>query len=211
MRQLIKSKANSTSKRYLQEISKFISWGCSFEVQPKPPLSVALCVTYLSHRYNESGSYALLVLSHDALKWYHSFLPTVHVKPLDSQVCSNLQESAKRRKPPIIRKSPVSPDIIRAFVHKKANPSANLKNLRLACLCTLGFAGFFRFDELSSIAPAHFEFSATFLKVFVPRAKNDVYREGNYAYIKRLNSEFCPVNILERHMHATNIANLQIY
>ena len=162
-------------------------------------MSVTLFVTYLSHRYNESGSYASLVLSHAALKWHHSFLPTVHVNPLDSQVCSNLLESAKRRKPPTIRKGPVSPDIIKAIVHENANPSANLKNPRLACLCTLGFAGFFRFDELSSIAPAHFEFSATFLKVFVPRAKNDVYREGNYVYIKRLNCEFCSVRILERY------------
>ena len=98
---------------------------------------------------------------------------------LDSQACSNLLKSAKRHKQLIMRKIPFSPDIIKAIIQRYVNPSANLKYLRLACLRTLGFAGFFRIDELISIAPAHLETSATFLKVFVLRAKNDVYREGN--------------------------------
>ena len=46
------------------------------------------------------------------------------------------------------------------------------------------------------------------MKEFVPRAKNDVYREGNYVYIKWLNSEFCPVKILERYMHAASIVDI---
>ena len=36
------------------------------------------------------------------------------------------------------------------------------------------------------------------LRVFVPRAKNDVYREGNKVYIKGLFSKYCPVALLER-------------
>ena len=36
--------------------------------------------------------------------------------------------------------------------------------------------------------------------MFVPRAKNDVYREGNKVYIKRLFNKFCPVALLERYI-----------
>jgi len=36
--------------------------------------------------------------------------------------------------------------------------------------------------------------------VFVPRAKNDVYRDRNYVYIKRLGNKYCPVALLERYM-----------
>ena len=32
--------------------------------------------------------------------------------------------------------------------------------------------------------------------MFVPRAKNDVYREGNKVYIKRLVNKYCPVALL---------------
>ena len=33
--------------------------------------------------------------------------------------------------------------------------------------------------------------------MFVPRSKNDVYRDGNYVYIKRLGNKYCPVALLE--------------
>ena len=75
--------------------------------------------------------------------------------------------------------------MIKSIVDQYGSPSANLKDLRLACLCSLGFAGFFRFNELSNILLCHLEFFPEYTsKVFVPRAKNDVYREGNYVYIK---------------------------
>ena len=75
--------------------------------------------------------------------------------------------------------------------------------IRVACICSLGFAGFFRYDELSNIAPANF--FPDHLRVFVPRAKNDIYRVGNYVYIKRLTSVYCPVALLERYISMGNI------
>ena len=33
-----------------------------------------------------------------------------------------------------------------------------LRTLRVPCICSLGFAEFFRYDELSSIAPVHLRF-----------------------------------------------------
>ena len=36
--------------------------------------------------------------------------------------------------------------------------------------------------------------------MFVPRAKNDVYRDGNKVYIKRLFNKCCPVALLERYI-----------
>ena len=77
--------------------------------------------------------------------------------------------------------------------------------MRVACICSLGFAGFFRYDELSNIVPAHLEFFPDHLRVFVPRAKNDIYREGNYLYIKRLTNVYCPVALLERYISMGNI------
>ena len=76
--------------------------------------------------------------------------------------------------------------MIKAIIDKYAGPSASLQDLRLACLCSTAFTGFFRYNEICNIQPAHLEFSSEYLKIFVPRAKNDVYREGNYVYIKRL-------------------------
>ena len=62
------------------------------------------------------------------------------------------------------------------------------------------FDGFLCYDEFSSILLSHLEFLPDHLCVFVPRAKNDVYREGNKVYIKRLFSKYCPVALLERYI-----------
>ena len=91
-------------------------------------------------------------------------------------------------------------DVIRRIIDKYAGPSANFEGLRLACICSLGFARFFRYDELSNIAPVHLKFWPEYMRVFVPRARSDIYREGNYVYVKRLGNNYCPVALLERYM-----------
>ena len=50
------------------------------------------------------------------------------------------------------------------------------------------------------MSPTHLEFFPDYLRSFVPKAKNDVYREGNYVYIQRLNNQYCPVTNLERYI-----------
>ena len=51
-------------------------------------------------------------------------------------------------------------------------------------MCSLGFPGFFHHDEFSSILLNHLEFLPDHLCVFVPCAKNDVYRQENKVYIE---------------------------
>ena len=63
----------------------------------------------------------------------------------------------------------------------------------------------FRHDELSNIAPVHLEFFPDHLRVFVPKAKTDIYREGNYVYIKRLTSEYRPVTLFETYLSMCNV------
>ena len=95
--------------------------------------------------------------------------------------------------------------IIKSIIDKFAGPSTSLKVVRVACICSLGYAGFFRYDEFSNIAPEHLGFFPDHLRVFVPRAKNDIYREGNYVYIKRLTSKYFPVALLERYISIGNV------
>ena len=138
---LLKSKADSTTKRYKKEILKFIEY-CNFSgVRPVPPFPVAFIVAYLFKVYKSSSSYASLVMTHAALRWFHSFGLSNGANPLDSSICHNLLEAARRDKPVSVKKAPLSAEIINKF----AGPSANLKDIRVACICSLGFAGFFFF------------------------------------------------------------------
>lgn len=177
----MKSRADSTVTRYLKEIQKFITGCKSHNISVKLPFSVSVVSVYMARVYKVSKSYASLVLVHAALKWSHSFIPDDVQNPLESSNCHNVLEAAKRSKSsPIVNKLPISPEIIRKIVSKFASRNAHLRDLRLACLCALDFAGLFRYSELSSILPLHLEFYTDFVRIFVPQDKNDAYMEGNY-------------------------------
>ena len=45
-----------------------------------------------------------------------------------------------------MKKKPITTDIIRGISHIHYKKDANLKNLRIAALCSLAFAGFFGYD-----------------------------------------------------------------
>ena len=50
--------------------------------------------------------------------------------------------------------------------------------------------------------------------MFVPGAKNDVYREGNKVYVERLYNKFCPVAHLEWYILMAKVdlnSNLPLY
>ena len=149
-----------------------------------------------------------MVLVHAALKWLHSFIPDDGPNPLDNACCKNMImiECAKRtRSHPVNKKKPVDPAIIRRIIDRHGAEEASLKDLRIAAISSLGFAGFFRFNELANIQPNHLTFYDGFLKILVPQSKTDVYREGNYVYIAKLESKYCPVSILCRYIEAANL------
>ncbi len=95
--------------------------------------------------------------------------------------------------------------MIKTIVEYYVKADAKFMELRIACFCVLGFTGFLRFDELIDIVPAHLELSSSHLKIFIPGAKNEVYRDGNSVNMNRINSEYCPVQILDRYLRLADI------
>ena len=95
--------------------------------------------------------------------------PSLDRNPLDSDFCRNIVESAKRHKSqPIMKKKPITTEIM----------DVNLKDLRIAALCSLAFAGFFRYDKLCNIVPKHIEFCTGYIRIFLPRSKTDIIENG---------------------------------
>lgn len=142
-------------------------------------------------------------------------MPSLDRNPLDSEFCKNIIESAKRIKSkPVAKKKPFSSQIIKDILDAYNKEGSNLKDIRIAALCSLAFAGFFRFNELCNIAPNHIEFHSQYIKIFVPRSKTDVYREGNYVYVSASESQYCPVSVLRKYMNIGGIhdnSNLPLF
>jgi len=120
----------------------------------------------------------------------------IHELVLSGRVCVVAQ------KPLVVDPLSVS---IQPCGKKRLILDSNLKDIRIAALCSLAFAGFFRYIELCNIAPNHIEFHSQYIKIFVPRSKTDVYREGNYVYISAWGSQYCPVGVLRKYMNLAGI------
>lgn len=197
------SRADSTTKRYLSHIQKFLKWLHDNKLTPNLPLPSTIIATYLSHLVSQQQtSVSTLSIVYPALKWFQSFVPGNYTSFSDP-CCKNIIESHKRNSTkPNAKKEPISAEIIKAVTDKFGTSDASLNDLRIATLFTLGFSGFFRFNELSNIQCNHISFSKDCASIHVPHSKTDIYREGNKVFIARTKTNYCPVSILERYLAA---------
>ena len=89
-----------------------------------------------------------MVLVHAALIWLHSFTPDDGPNPLDNACCRSMIECAKRKRSlPVSKKKPVDADVVESIINRFGADGASLKDLRIAAVTSLGFAGFFRLNE----------------------------------------------------------------
>ena len=175
------NKKKGTSTKF-----QFFEWCKSRQTSIQIPFPVPVVALYLFNLDQQLRSPASMVLVNAALKWLHSFMPDDGPNPLDNVCCRTMIECAKRtRSLPVSKKKPVDADVVKSIIDRFGAEGASLKDLRIAAVTSLGFAGFFRFNELANIQPNRIFFHEKFIKVVVPRSKTDVYTEGNYVYISK--------------------------
>ena len=135
---MFKSRADATAKTYIRAIKKFT------DLCMQLPFPLGVVSLYLFEVQQSCTSSSLVILAHAALKWLHSFVPSLDRNPLDSDFCRNIVESAKRHKSqPIMKKNPITTEIIKNILDVYSKENANLKDLRIAALWSLAFVGFF--------------------------------------------------------------------
>lgn len=204
MDQMLRSRATSTTKRYLVEIKKFFKWSRANGIEIDLPYESSIAAIYIGDVAKRVKCSHSVVLAFSALKWLHSFIPVAN--PLDIDLCRNIVEAAKRDKgKPITKKTPVTNVMIKEIIDKYGKPGCSLKDIRIATMCTLAFAGFLRYDEFSNVLVKHLVFHDRHMTIFIPKSKTDIYREGNIVYIGRSHTEYCPVELTLRYMLEGNI------
>jgi len=199
-----------TVQRYILEIRKFFCWCQGFGLEVQLPFDCVTIAIYLSQRFHQSNSSASLTLVFSAIKWLHTFVPDSN--PLDNDFCRNILESAKQISgKPVSKKTPLSADIIKLIIDSYAGPQCILKHLRTATICTLGFGSFLRYNELCNILPSHLNFYQTYMTIFMPRSKTDMYHDGSIVYINSVDSKYCPVNLVKKPAGISFESNLSLF
>ena len=199
-----KAKASSTTERYSRAFQKFREWSACFEevvCLPSDELSVAL---YLEFLLQQSFPYSALESACYGINWAHNLYG--FPSPCDSKLVRNVLEAAKRElAKPVVKKEPVTPEMISSICNRFAGPNANLSDLRLAAICVTAYSAFLRYNELSSLRCCDVSFCATFVKIYVFKSKTDVYRDGAHVLLAKSESVSCPFHLLNRYVSAANL------
>ena len=83
--------------------------------------------------------------------------------------------------------------------------SPSISDLRSVALCLIGYAGFFRFSELSHIKACDVKFSPSYSFIFLESSKTDQFLDGAWIVIARSDLPTCPVKALEGYFSAAQI------
>lgn len=80
-----------------------------------------------------------------------------------------------------------------------------MSDIRTLSVCLLGFAGFFRFDEMAKICESDIVVYKKHMEIFIESSKTDQLRDGAWVVIARTGTPLCPVAMLERYMRMANM------
>lgn len=202
---VLQGKAVSTVKKYSGAYNRWRRWASTKpEIKSTlPPLPLHICL-YLSFLAQTAKTSAPVVEAVSALSWVNQIATvedtTAH--PLVIQVLAGIK---RKLACPTIKKEPITTEILSTLVSKFGQQDASLSDVRTLCACLLGFAGFFRFDELAKLCESDIVVRREHIEIFIESSKTDQLRDGAWVVIARTDSPLCPVAMLERYMRMANI------
>ena len=190
----LQSRAPSTAKKYAGAFYRWRKWATTKSQVTHSQLSLYMwgCISYLIPGANTWRRQLICVED-----------PTGH--SLVKQVLEGAKHIFAHKAD---KKEPITPEILRSLVDKYAITHATLADIRTLIICLLGFAGFFRYNELAKIKECDLQFFKEYLEIFVESSKTDQYRDGALVMIARTGTEYCPVAMLERYMQLADISQI---
>ena len=131
------------------------------------------------------------------LKWGHSLAGIVECPTGHPLVKSSLEGARRKLARPVQPKEPLSVDTVLRITEYYIS-SSSLAVIRFLFVLLVGFAGFFRVDEIRNLTVRDASIFNEYMSVFIPKRKNDQYREGHTSFLARSHKVTCPVSITER-------------
>ena len=196
--------APSTNNKYQRGWTRWEEWCRLHPESPARPAIAFYIGLYFNDLVIEGCKFGTLTEASAAIRWGH--LGFGFDNPMDNQFVNIVLEGAKREvgMPPSAQKEPMSPEMVKEVV-QLFGQGTNLLHHRTVVICLLGFSGFLRISELLDIQIKHLTFLSSHLEILIPKAKNDQLRQGHIVHIKRLNSQFCPVQWLQAYLDRSGL------
>ena len=165
---LVTSRSDNTKYfSYFKKWENFIKiqGGCAI---PASQIHLAL---YLTDLMDKHYSYSVISASLYSIKWAHSMENLQD--PTNNAFVTTLLELAKRnRSKPIVKKQPVTPELL-VCLCEKYSESTDVLVVRDLCMIVLGFSAFLRYDEISNVCCNDIGKEDTYFCLNIRKSKTD--------------------------------------
>ena len=201
---LTKSRADNTVKTYSQGFKTWKEWSARYknvESLPAHPYHVMLFIATL---IQQSHSYSKIKNIFYAINWIHKMnnLPN----PCKNNQVRLMKEAAKRLVSRAkVKKLPIKPYHLLKIARNNRNKK-DLKKQRTITMILLGYAGFLRFQELSTLTLGDLIFSEQYVKIFIQKSKCDQYRSGSWVFIAQTGNATCPVRAIKKYIKLAKVS-----
>ena len=100
---------------------------------------------------------------------------------------------------PTVKKQPITSEMLSDMV-QAYQPCPSFGDLWLMAACSLGFAAFLWYDELSKLPCEDLTFTTNFLEIKIRSSKADQYQQGDTVLVAHTGRSTCPVSMVEHYM-----------
>lgn len=105
---------------------------------------------------------------------------------------------------PIIKKDVITVDMISKLYDQDYNVE-NLYSQRIIVISLLCYSGFMRSAEVLRLTRSDIRIHATHMLIFIEHSKTDIYRDGAWLVIARVDGKLCPVENLLLYLRLAGI------
>ena len=202
---VLASRQPNTVRIYSFGFQRWKRWAAAYKevkVIPAEPRYISLYLVNLSEKATSNASINTAISS---IAWAHKLaaLSDPTQDPLVQMVRDSLSRSLGKGGQNA--KQPLKVEHLMMLVNIYGKRSASLKDLRVVSMCLLAFAAFLWYDDIAHICRSDLLFKKEHLAIFLVSSKTDVYKEGHWIVVARLNSLNCPVRMLDRYLLASGI------
>ena len=195
---LLRSKADSTVKKYTGSFQLFEHFCLQHDMSSKPalPITVAMYFTSLIDEGKSAAFYGI--------KWVHSI--NDFSDPTENNIVKQLLECAKRlNSKPVQKKDVLSAEMLQSLC-TMYDKCTNVIDLRDLCIIMLSFSGFLRISETLELRCRVISFQNDHLSVNIRSGKTDIYRNGSEILVAQSCTSACPVALLKRYIDKANLS-----
>ena len=203
-RYMMAARSDSTVCKYYNSFKRWQQFCNQNNFCDLPAGSIHVAV-FLTKLLDTGSTHHVILAAVYGIKWAHEINGLDD--PTNNAFVRNLHEAAKRTTGhKTVKKDVVTADMIIDLCNNFVN-SNDVIVIRDLCMITTAFAGFLRYDELSSIRCKDLNIQPDYFVISIQKSKTDQYRTGDEVSIAKGSSSACPYNMLLRFMSVAGVTS----